>query len=333
MLVEKVLTPRSPSFFKGKKVTMTFTAISRPAILSALILTIALSGRAKAAQSGASGSFEDILLALEPESPQVLEAPSLHGPAVSGQSVLIEPAQSPVQQVQPVQPHGLSLNGPSLNGPVATPQTDLEYEEYERAIQTQDPLTVAPEQIQNPFLDFEAVTDAPTPKQVDESAYALPSPQPEPRLVAPRATLPPPLPQVVAPQALPPSRSRSIVTKTIIVKPIEPDCPYRRAQSSLQLRLPPEIVARAVVPPESVYGPSRYRPDFTGYAPRGYAPKGYVPYGGRGLDWDYDRYRSRSYYSRSARYVPAYPGPHPGYRNPKPSRYSGGRDFWIGIRF
>ena len=299
---------------------MTLTAISRPAILFAIILTILLGSRANAAQSDDSGSFGDILLALEGEPSPILDGPSLNGPTVLGESVLIEPALSQVEPIAPVQPRGLSLNGP-----VATPQIGLQ---YDTAIQTQDPFTVAPNQIQNPFLDFEAANDPPTPKQVYESANALESPEFEPRLFAPRATLP----QAVTPEAqAPPALNQpdTIVTKTIIVRPSGPDCPYRRAQSLVQLRLPPEIVARAVVPPEAFYGPSRYRPDLTGYRPRGY-----VPYGGRGLDWDYDRYRSQSHRSRSARYVPVYPGGHhPGYRNHHRSSHLGGRDFWIGIGF
>ena len=177
----------------------TLAAIPRPAILFALTLMIGWLCSAHAVAQDI-GSFDDILVALEPET--VLEGPAIHGPLVVDS-----------QPTTPVQSGGLILEGP-----LTTPRSM----HYPQANQTAPVPVVAPGQIENPFLDFEPMIEAPVPKQTAETQFDYPAAEVAPAIVAPREALPQiaaPVPrQYAIPQRTTVQVQPRVVTKTIVVE-------------------------------------------------------------------------------------------------------------------
>ena len=272
----------------------TLAAISHPAILFALTLSIGSLCSANAVAQDDIGSFDDILVALEAET-------ALEGAAINGPLVVDSPPATPVQS-----------GGLILEGPLTTPRST----HYPPANQTAPGSVIAPGQIENPFLDFEPEIEASVPKHAAETQFDYPPAEVAPTIVAPRETLPriaAPVPREFAiPQPTVQVQPR-VVTKTIVV---ETQCPLERAQQLERLRLQAEL---------SRYGGSR---SYQSYK------TGYIPYGGRGLERDYrnyrdyDRYRS-AYPSRSTRYVPV---PYSqNYRYSRSSSYYGGRGIGFGF--
>ena len=303
--------PRPRILLKGRKVKTIFTTIPRTAILFALALIVGSSSLSKAVAQENVGSFDDILVALEPTPPTQQGGPFLSGPTV------INPAEA-----RPVQDDGLINDGLIINGPAETLPSASHYPsviepETHRPIETQ----TAPEQLRNPFLDFETVVEAPTPKHVEQVPYTMPSTAPAEAVIVQREAARPvlvpaePLPSHLRSPSLKPQTTiveKTVVTTTttVVPKSVEPQCPYEQAQRLRQ---------------QALYSEARYQAGIK---------TGYVPYGGRGLGRDYDRYRSKSYPSRSVRYVPVYQGfPSSGYRYNSRSAFKGGRNFSIGIRF
>ncbi len=247
---------------------MTLSLIPRPTVLFALTLILGFSSFAIAGDPDDVGSFDDILVALEPD-PSVQDlshTPSLQGPVINGPTdfdLTAPQAQS---------------NGLILEGPMTTPGS---YSTQPNETQMRSVMVPG----QNPFLDFETVVEAPAPKQVIESQYVLPSLE-APTITAPRHTLPrieAPVPnrEFTIPQNTMEPMQPRVVTKTIVVEAFKPQCPYERALRLRRLALE-EMIARS--------GPG-YR-------------TGYVPYGGLGLDRN-DDHRPAIYRSRTiTRYVP-----------------------------
>ena len=274
----------------------TFPAIPRPAILFALTLLIGSVSSANAVAQDDIGSFDDILVTLEPET--VLE-----GPAISGPLVVDSAPATPVQS-----------GGLILEGPLTTPRTM----EYPPANQTAPGSVIAPGQIENPFLDFEPEIEASIPKHTAETQFDYPPAEVAPTIIQPRETLPriaAPVPREFAiPQPATVQVQPRVVTKTIVVDTVKPQCPLERAQHLERLSLQAE------------------RGGYRGSGFQSYKT-GYIPYGGRGLD-RYDRgYRNYggyrgAYPSRSTKYVPV---PYSQNRYSRSSSYYGGRGIGFGF--
>lgn len=286
-----------------------FTAIPRPAFLFALALFIGSNSLAKAGDPDDLGSFDDILVALDP-APLPSQGPTLNGPVLNGPTIITPSAPTAVQlETTPVPNNDLIINGPIETLPAMSDYPSVIESRSEVETQT------APKQIQNPFLDFETVVEAPIPKQIDQTQHALPYTEPAPRIVAPRKAAAPilvpatPLPSVAIRPQTAIIKKTVVTTTTYVPKSVKPECPYERAQRLQQQALYPEPGYRAVT------------------------RTGYIPYGGRGLDRDYDRYRPYPYKSRSAQYIPVYRGYPSGHRHHSRSGYYGGRSFSIGLRF
>ena len=134
---------------------MTLTSIPRTSILLALTLILGSSSLAQTGDQYDLGSFDDIQVALEPQpsQPLTLEGPALNGPSTF-QPDLVEPVLKQPVLVAPAQSDGLTLNAPAPTS--VYPDSNV----------TQVPPAIAPEQFQNPFLEYESVIEAPIPKQL-----------------------------------------------------------------------------------------------------------------------------------------------------------------------